>query len=118
VGSIDELRNETLLHWAHDALRPGGPETWFRKLRDMGAPTIDQDIIRKVQHLWDTRNLIVHGRCIASVAYAKKYAHLGIRTGTHVPVNLKQFGTWLEPVKEFIEWADVFFLGFLASNEK
>jgi hypothetical protein len=116
VESIDELRNETLWHWAHDALRPGGPETWFRRLRDMGAPTIDQEVIRKVQHLWDTRNLIVHSRCIASVAYAKKYAQLGIRAGTHVPVNLNQFGIWLNPVRHFIEWSDAFFLAALLSK--
>jgi hypothetical protein len=38
--------------------------------------------------------------------------------GTIVPVNIKQFGRWLDPTKQFIEWADKFFLGFLASKEK
>lgn len=115
--SIDDLRNETRWRWAHGALR-GGPKTWRRKLCDMGAGKIDQEIIRNLQHLWDTRNLIVHSRSIADVPYAKQYAHLGIKAGTRIQVNLHQFGVWIDFVTRIIEWADEFFLAYRSSKKK
>jgi hypothetical protein len=106
------LRAEIRRNWAHDALRPGGPEKWRREVRDLGARPLDQKIVYAVQHMWDTRNLIVHARCIADAAYAKKYAHLGAKKDQTVNVNLHTFGSWLDPVKAFVEWADVVFLNY------
>jgi hypothetical protein len=34
----------------------------------------DDEAVRKVQHLWDTRNLIVHSQCVASSAYVGQRA--------------------------------------------
>ena len=61
-----------------------------------------------MQHLWDTRNLIVHARCIADAAYAKKYANRGAKVDVEVRVNLHSLEEWLEAVKEFVKWVDAF----------
>jgi hypothetical protein len=69
---MDELRAAMTRLWAHDALRPDGPRTWVRQLKDMGAKKpIDQGVVSEVEHMWDTRNLIVHSRCVADATYAK-----------------------------------------------
>jgi hypothetical protein len=112
VDSIDELRAEIRRNWAHDALRPDGPKKWYRVVRNLGASPLDEKVVYAVQHMWDTRNLIVHARCIADAAYAKKYAHLGAKKDQTVNVNLHTFGSWLDPVKAFVEWADVVFLNY------
>lgn len=104
--SLDALRGYIRRQWAHDAIRPDGPKTWCRVLRDFGAPPINQATVSSLQHLWDTRNLIVHSRSIADAAYAKKYERLGVVNGSQVKVNIATFGAWLNPVKEFVEWAD------------
>jgi hypothetical protein len=119
LGSIEDLRNEVLSNWAHNELRPGGPETWYRRLRKMGAPPLDQNAVRSVQHLWDTRNLIVHSRSIATPAYAKKHAHMRVSAGKPVAVTLSQFGDWLPHVKQFVQhWADGFLLKFLSAKSE
>jgi hypothetical protein len=73
VESIDQLRIEIRLNWAQGSLRPGGPVKWRKQLRALGAPELKQTTLNKMQHLWDTRNLIIHSRSIASNAYAKTY---------------------------------------------
>jgi hypothetical protein len=114
--SLDALHACLRRQWAHDAIRPDGPKTWCRVLRDFGAPPLNQATISSVQHLWDTRNLIVHSRSIADPAYAKKYARLGAVSGSQVKVNLAVFGAWLGPVTELVEWADKQYL--LAGGEE
>jgi hypothetical protein len=118
VDSIDELRSELRRNWAHDALRPGGPVTWRQTLSNLGAPKFDQKIIETLRHLWDTRNLIVHSRCIADAAYAKGYAHWGARTGVKVVVNLKVHCAWSAAVKDLVQWTDAFFLAYGGTAKK
>jgi hypothetical protein len=118
VDSIEQLRSEMRLNWAHNALRPGGPETWRKKLRQLGAPRFDDNSLRKLQHLWDTRNLIVHSQCVASTAYVKKYPYMGVKVGEKVHVNLGIFKNWLSPTKAFIEWSDRFFLAYGSEPKK
>jgi hypothetical protein len=117
VDELEDLRNEVRRQWAQDALRPNGPEAWRKTLRQLGAPTLGNEIIYAIQHLWDTRNLIVHSRCIASAGYAKKYAHLGAKKGEEVKVNIATFGNWLKPTKAFVEWAEAFFLKYGGGQE-
>ncbi len=112
IDNIEELRGEVRSTWAQDALRPGGPMTWRKKLRELGAPRFDDKKLLKIQHLWDTRNLIVHSRCIANSAYAKKYTHFGAKPGVEVKVNLHTFRAWLQPVADFVKWSDGFFLNY------
>jgi hypothetical protein len=73
----------------------------------------DEKEIFRVEHLWDTRNLIVHSRGIVDVAYTKKYKHL--QKGVHVKVNLAQLHWWLPALKGFIECTDQFFLNYRPS---
>ena len=112
VDSIEELRNEVRQQWAHDFLRPGGPETWLRRLKNMGARGYDDEATLQIQHLWDTRNLIVHSRGAASVAYARKYATSEVKRGERVKVGINQFQHWLNAVKSFTICTDAFFLKY------
>jgi hypothetical protein len=109
--SLEELRTELRRSWAHDALRPDGPGTWYRTFRDMGAPSLEEKVVQSLQHMWDTRNLIVHG-VIADVAYAKKYSNRGAKVGVEVKVNLHSFAEWLIPLKQFVEWVDTFVFNY------
>ena len=54
IDSIDQLRTEIRLNWAQGSLRPGGPVTWRKRLRALGAPELKQTTLNKMQHLWDT----------------------------------------------------------------
>jgi hypothetical protein len=116
ADSIEELRAEVRRSWAHDALRPDGPRTWRSKLSDLGAPAIDGATIDTIQHLWDTRNLIVHTRGVADVPYAKKHARRGAKAGVEVQVDLDSLKVWLNAVKEFVNWADSFYLNATRSG--
>ena len=109
VDSIDELRNEVRQQWAHDFLRPGGPDTWLRGLKNMGARGYDEKATLELQQLWDTRNLIVHSRGTASVAYARKY---GVKKGERIKVSISQFQCWLDSIKSFTICTDAFFLKY------
>jgi hypothetical protein len=112
VASIEELRNELQQQWAHNALRPGGPETWLKRLKAMGARGYDIEAAHKVQHLWDTRNLIVHSRGIPSISYARKYRNLGIKEGVRIDVTNNQFNRWLDAIKSFVRTTDAFFVKY------
>jgi hypothetical protein len=107
--SLDELRHEVRQRWAHQKVE-GGPRKFVRRLKDMGARGYDEKDIFRIEHLWDTRNLIVHSRGIVDVAYIKKYNHL--QTGVHVKVNLAQLEWWLPAMKGFVECTDRFFLNY------
>jgi hypothetical protein len=102
IESIDQLRTEIRLNWAQGSLRPGGPVTWGKQLRALGAPELKQTTLNNMQHLWDTRNLIIHSRSIASNAYAKTYKTLGFAAGNEVTVTHRLFQEWLGGSKEFI----------------
>jgi hypothetical protein len=69
-----------------------------------------------MQHLWDTRNLIIHSRSIASNAYAKTYKTLGFAAGNEVTVTHRLFQEWLGGSKEFIAWTEAFFLKYGGSK--
>jgi hypothetical protein len=116
VESIDQLRTEIRLNWAQGSLRPGGPVKWRKQLRALGAPELKQTTLNKMQHLWDTRNLIIHSRSIASNAYAKTYKTLGFAAGQAVNVTHPLFQEWLVDSKEFIAWTEAFFLKYGSSK--
>jgi len=106
------LRSELRQHWAQRVLRPGGPETWIKRLQRMGASGYENSVCVEVQHLWDTRNLILHSRSIATVAYARKYKASGVKSGTQLSVSNDRFGLWLEALKSFMDCTDAFFLKY------
>jgi hypothetical protein len=106
--SLDELHQEVRRQWARQMVE-GGPPKFVRRLKDMGARDYDEKGIFRIEHLWDTRNLIVHSRGVADVAYVKKYKYKSLQAGTRLTVNL---GWWLPAVKGFVECTDRFFLNY------
>ncbi len=111
IDSIEALRDEVRQQWAHNFLRPGGPETWLKRLRNIGARGYDPDAVFVIQHLWDTRNLIVHARGIASAAYARKYE---AKNGEPIEVTIYEMMGWLGALKSFTICTDGFFLKYCA----
>lgn len=109
VGNLEELRNEIRQQWAQAFLKPGGPETWLKRLDKIGARGYDDQASLEMQYLWDTRNLIVHSRGAASVAFARKYSSRGVKAGERVRVSMSQFQNWLRVIKKFTIATDEFF---------
>jgi hypothetical protein len=112
IESIDQLRAEIRLNWAQASLRPGGPVTWVKRLRVLGAAEIKGTTLSKMQHLWDTRNLIIHSRSIASNAYARTHTALGFVAGKEVVVASPLFEGWLIGLKDFLFWTETFLLKY------
>jgi hypothetical protein len=111
--SLDELRHEIRQQWAHQKVE-GGPRKFVRRLKDMGARSYDDKDVYRLEHLWHTRNLVVHSRGIVDAAYLAKYRHL--QKGDRVKVNLPQIGWWLPALKHFTETTDQFFLNYGATK--
>lgn len=118
VASIEELRDEVRRQWAHNELRPDGPRKWYRAIKDKGAKQLDQSIIYEMQHLWDTRNLIVHGKGIIDAPYAAKYSdRREVKRGQQVGVGTAVIQRWLERISKFVDWADEFCLSYCKDKQ-
>jgi hypothetical protein len=109
--SLDELRQEITRQWAHQKIE-GGPRKFIRRLKDMGARGYNDTDIYRLEHLWDTRNLIVHSRGIVDAVYLRKYKHR--QKGDRVTINL---GWWLPALKNFTEATDQFFLNYVRQKD-
>jgi hypothetical protein len=111
VETLDKLRDEVRRRWAQSKVH-GGPEKWGKMLTGMGARGYVKEEMHALQHLWDTRNLIVHSRSIMSAAYAKKYKSFGALSGMKIVVALDIFSLWLKAITSFMDVTDAFFLKF------
>lgn len=119
IASIEELRDEVRRQWAHNELRPDGPRKWYKAIRDKGAKPLDQSIIHEMQHLWDTRNLIVHGKGIIDAPYATKYSNRrGVQRGQQVGAGSAAVKVWLERISKFVDWAEEFCLSYCKDKQQ
>ncbi|MBR0800307.1 hypothetical protein JQ615_33560 [Bradyrhizobium jicamae] len=108
VGSIEELRSEVFRTWAKAQVRSGGPKNWCRRMREMGARSLDQAAIDAVQELYDVRNLIVHDRAMVSHAHARAYAQSGAVAGAKVTIAGKRLTDWLSASRRLVEGVESF----------
>ena len=109
ADSIEGLKNELRRRWANKTVK-GGPENWFKRLEGMGSEGYSGDCRFRLQHLWDTRNLIVHAQAKVSPAYLKKYQHkIGLKAGDRIRVNGNTVVWWNQGMKDFFEPTDRFF---------
>ena len=58
--SIEQLRRDVRHDWAEARLAGKGAADWFRMFEKMGAGKYDEGHLKIIQHLFDTRNLVVH----------------------------------------------------------
>ncbi len=81
----------------------GSPKEWVKFLEKMGARYTGA-LKRGTQHLYDTRNLIVHGQGVATQDYVTNYAKEcpSLRVGGRVPVGSAEFRQWLDNVGRFV----------------
>jgi hypothetical protein len=110
ADTLDELKLALRLHWARRTLQ-GGPQKWLPRLRQMGARGYRGDCSRRLGHLWDTRNLIVHTQGRAHSAHFKKY-NLPEPPGKRVRVTGEVLKWWLAGVGAFVDETDRFFLSY------
>jgi hypothetical protein len=111
VNSLDDLKIELREQWAKKTLR-GGPEKWLDRLKNMGARGYTKDCSFRIQHLWDTRNLIVHAQGIASAAYLKKQGKASLKPGDRVRVDETIIAWWNQGVADFVDPTEQFFLAY------
>ena len=116
IDTLEELRSEIRRDWAQSRLRPGGPETWIKLFKSLGVKTFDDGACDGVQHLWNTRNVIVHGRGIASAAYVRKYRFMNVKSGIKIKINSALFSGWMGAVGTFISPIESLFLNYKRSD--
>jgi len=111
--SIEDLRTELRRQWANKKLL-GGPLKWLSLLNEMGAKQYTKDCDFRLQHLWDTRNLIVHGRGIATVPYIESYKKPALKLGdrVHVGPGFKVLKWWMAGIEDFVNSTDQFFTNY------
>lgn len=117
LSSIEELRAELRKQWAKKTLA-GGPKKWLPCLRDMGHQVQKKDAVVRLQHLWDTRSLIVHGRGIATTAYLRPQTNHSIKPGDRVHVGTDLLKWWMRGVEDFVDPLDQFFLTYGAKTSR
>jgi len=113
--SLEDLKVELGEQWARKTLR-GGPGRWLKRLQEIGARGYEKDCCFRMEHLWDTRNLIVHAQGVVNKAYVKKYANLKLKPGDRVRVAGNLFKWWINGLKDFIEPTDQFFFKYVAAS--
>jgi len=111
--SLEDLKAELRQQWAKRTLR-GGPEKWLKRIQEMGARGYEKDCCLRMQHLWDTRNLIVHAQGVINKGYHKKYSNQKLKVGDRVHVAGNLFSWWLDGLKVFLEPTDQFFFRYAA----
>jgi hypothetical protein len=116
ANSIEELHSEVRQQWSRTVLRPGGPEKWMRRLRGLGADKDCDKSTQSLQHLWDTRNLIVHAQSVVSPEYDRKYQTATFKVGERLKIGSHQFKVWTRAVGEFTESIDRFFASYGGSR--
>jgi hypothetical protein len=116
IDTLEELRGTIRRDWAQSRLRPGGPETWIKLFKNLGVRNYDGGACDGVQHLWNTRNIIVHGRGIASDVYVKKYPFMNVKSGTKIKISSALFLGWLAAVKNFMLPVENLFLNYKRSD--
>lgn len=117
AASIEDVLGALRRQWANRTLL-GGPEKWLSSLRNMGAKKYKKEYAFRLQHLWDTRNLIVHGRGIATTEYLRKYKDPTLNPGSRVRVSTKILTWWVEAIQDFVDSTDPFFVNYGAKTSR
>lgn len=111
TDSIEELKDDLRQQWANKTLK-GGPKQWLKRLQAMGSPPYTKDCSFRMEHLWDTRNLVVHARGIADRHYAITYKTPQIKAGNRIVISGAILTWWLQGIAQFVDPIDVFFLKY------
>lgn len=107
--SLDVLKTDVRRQWASKFLT-GGPRQWLPSLRKLGAKGYEKDCDFRLQHLWDTRNIVVHSRGIVRPDYAKRYPSPPLKVGDPIKVGFSVFKWWLHGLENFVEVTDQMFV--------
>jgi hypothetical protein len=112
ADSIEELKDDLRQQWANKTLK-GGPKEWLKRLQAMGSPQYKKDSCFRMEHLWDTRNLIVHARGIATRRYAITYkTPQVVKAGDRIIISGNILTWWFQGIAEFVDPTDQFFLKY------
>lgn len=107
--SIDEIKVEIKKAWAERFLQGVGPEGWAKRLSALGVRGYDAADISAMQHLFDTRNCVIHTNGIARQDYVKKYPSQRLEGG-RIQISLSELGLWAKAITNFVKTTDAFLL--------
>jgi hypothetical protein len=115
--NINELRFEIKEMWAESVLRGLGPEGWSKRFNKMGVKGYNLSHIATLQHLFDTRNCIIHTNGMARQPYLKKYPGQRLENG-RIQISLPQVALWTEAMSHFVRTTDAFLLNYPQHNNE
>jgi hypothetical protein len=113
--SIDEIKDGIKKTWAERFLRGTGPEGWAKRLTTLGVKGYTTADIFAIQHLFDTRNCIIHTNGIARADYVKKYLGQRLERG-RIRISLEQLIQWTAAIVNFVKTTDAFILKYGSTN--
>ena len=109
--SIGQLMTELRREWAQSCMRGKGPIDWFKKFENMGSTKYDRTHVDIIQHLFDTRNVVVHYSGRASTHYIKQHPKQFLQSGK-VRVTSTDTLRWAKSAANLVEATDSFILKY------
>jgi hypothetical protein len=111
--SLEELTQSVRREWAQSRMRGRKIREWFNVFEKLGAPKYDPAHCDTLQHLFDTRNLIVHSASKPSPYYLNRYpSQLRDAASGEIRVTNPNKHDWLECLKSLLDSTDEFVLKF------
>ena len=107
---LDELASELRARWARGWLRKGGPTSWISRLKKMGARGYPDGLAPRLELIWGIRHVVVHAAGIATANFVKRHPGFAATAGDRVRVGLRDFGAFIESVKDFMEPTERYFI--------
>ncbi len=108
--SLADLANDLRARWARGWLSDGGPTRWISRLERMGARGYPDDLAPRMELIWGIRHAVVHTAGVATKDFVKRYPGVVKAAGDRLRVGSKDYGTFLDAVKGFMEPTEQFFL--------
>jgi hypothetical protein len=106
----EELKEILPPRWASNFLNDGGPDSWIKKLTNMGARGYRSQAASEMETLWGVRHLIVHCAGVANREFVRRHPEIGAKVGESILIRSAQLKAWIEVVYHFVDVTDFYFV--------
>ncbi|HXM33774.1 MAG TPA: hypothetical protein VN920_01170, partial [Pyrinomonadaceae bacterium] len=96
--------------WARGWISDGGPTRGISRLERMGARGYPDDLAPRLEVIWGIRHAVVHAAGIATEDFVKRHPGVVNAAGDRLRLGIKNYGGFLNAVKDFMEPTEQFFL--------